>query len=246
MNALGVATLGSGPAVLLVHGSVVGGAQTWSEQRPLAARWTLHVVDRPGYGESDPIEREDFEVDAALVADALPVPVHVVGHSYGGIVSLLAAARRPEAIRSLAVIEPPCFGVARGLPAVDGFVAELQDHWAHGPTDPGAFLQGFLGLVGSDLRLPDPLPPGLERGARILQVERGPWEAEIPLEELAAAPFPKLVLSGAHHPAFDAVCDVLEERLAAEREVLPGHGHSVQRAGPAFNERLERFWLGVP
>ena len=55
-------------------------------------------------------------------------------------------------------------------------------------------------------------------------------EAEIPLDRLAAARFPKLVISGAHHPAFDAVCDVLEQRLPAERAVLPGAGHSLARA----------------
>src|ERR671923_415411 len=243
MASLRVERLGCGPPVFLVHGAVAGGAQTWSEQRPLAERWTLHVVDRPGYGDAAPIEREDFEVDAALVADALPESVHLVGHSYGGVVSLLAAARRPEAVRSLAVVEPPCFGVARGDPDVDGFVATMVEHWAHGPGDPAGFLRGFLALVGSDLRISEPLPPSLERGARILQVERGPWEAEIPLDALAAAPFPRLVFSGGHHPAFDAVCDVLEQRLVAERDVLRGHGHSVQRAGRAFNDRLERFWL---
>jgi hypothetical protein len=70
--------------------------------------------------------------------------------------------------------------------------------------------------------------------------ERGPWEAEIPFVELAAAPFPKLVASGAHSAAFETVCDVLEERLGAERAVLPGARHSIQRA-PGFNERLEEF-----
>ena len=45
-------------------------------------------------------------------------------------------------------------------------------------------------------------------------VERSPVEAVIPLDELAAAPFPKLVISGGHSAAFDAVCDVLEARLA--------------------------------
>ena len=58
---------------------------------------------------------------------------------------------------------------------------------------------------------------------------------------LAAAPFPKLVVSGGHDPAFDAVCDVLEQRLGAERAVIPGAGHSVQRTGAPFNERLETF-----
>jgi hypothetical protein len=72
-------------------------------------------------------------------------------------------------------------------------------------------------------------------------VERPPWEAEIPLDELAAAPFPKLVVSGGHSAAFDAVCDVLEERLGALRAVLPGAGHGPQRLGEPFNELLASF-----
>jgi pimeloyl-ACP methyl ester carboxylesterase len=211
------------------------------QQRPLAERWTLLVVDRPGYGSTAPVEREDFEVDAGLVAELLDEGAHVVGHSYGGVVALLAAARRPEAVRSLTVIEPPAFGVARGHPAVDEFVARSQEHWERRPRDPEEFLRGFLELVGSDLRPTSPLSPELERGARVLFVERGPWEAEIPLAALARAPFPKLVCSGGHHPAFDAVCDVLEERLGAERAVIPGARHSVQRTGAPFNERLEAF-----
>ena len=51
---------------------------------------------------------------------------------------------------------------------------------------------------------------------------------------------PKLVISAAHDAAFDAVCDVLEDRLAAERAVLPGAGHSIPRA-PGFNDLLEDF-----
>jgi pimeloyl-ACP methyl ester carboxylesterase len=154
---------------------------------------------------------------------------------------LLAAARRPEAVRSLTVIEPPAFGIARGDPAADAFVARATELWDHGPDEPAAFLRGFLSLVGSSITLPDPLTPELERGARLSMVERGPWEAGIPLDALAAAPFPKLVVSGAHNAAFDAVCDVLERRLGAERAVIPGAEHSVQRTGAPFNERLERF-----
>ena len=74
-----------------------------------------------------------------------------------------------------------------------------------------------------------------------MQVERYPWEAQPPLDELAATPFPKLVVSGGHSAAFDAVCDVLVERLDAERAVLPGAGHSVQRLGEPFNELLAAF-----
>jgi hypothetical protein len=97
-------------------------------------------------------------------------------------------------------------------------------------------------LVGSALKLPDPLPPALEAGARAALAERPPHEARIPVEILSAAPFPKLVVSGAHSAAFDAVCDVLEKRLGAERAVLPGAGHSIPRA-PGFNETLSEFLL---
>ncbi len=72
-------------------------------------------------------------------------------------------------------------------------------------------------------------------------VERYPWLAEIPLDALAATPFPKLVVSGAHSEAFDAVCDVLQQRLGAERVVLAGAGHSVQRLGEPFNDALAAF-----
>jgi pimeloyl-ACP methyl ester carboxylesterase len=72
-------------------------------------------------------------------------------------------------------------------------------------------------------------------------VERYPWTAEIPLEALARTRFPKLVVSGAHHPAFEAVCDVLERSMGAQRAVLPGAGHAVQRLGDPFNALLAAF-----
>ena len=66
------------------------------------------------------------------------------------------------------------------------------------------------------------------------------WRAQRPLADLRAAPFPKLVVSGAHHPAFDAICDVLQRKLPAERAVLPGFGHVVQ-LHPEFNGLLAGF-----
>jgi pimeloyl-ACP methyl ester carboxylesterase len=219
---------------------VTGARLTWREQLPLADRWTLLLADRPGFGESPQLARCDFEAEAPLLADLLEDPMHVVAHSYGGVISLLAAALRPEAVRSLTVVEPPAFGVARGQPAVEAFVSRGTELWTDGPDDPAAFLERFFGLVGSR-PIPGRLKPELERGARLLMRERYPWEAEIPFDELAAAPFPKLAVSGAHDDAFEAVCDVLAERIGAERAVLTGQGHGVQRTGAPFNERLERF-----
>src|ERR687887_516949 len=114
-----VETVGSGPRVVLVHGSVGSGWSTWWAQRPLAERFTLVVPDGPGSPPTPPVERVDFEEQAPLVADLLEDGAHLVGHSYGGVVSLYAAALRSEAVRSLTVIEPPAFGIARDHPAVD-------------------------------------------------------------------------------------------------------------------------------
>jgi pimeloyl-ACP methyl ester carboxylesterase len=226
--------------VVLIHGSVANGPMTWPSLEPLRERFDVVVPNRGGYPPGPPLDRIDFETQAEELAPLLEDGAHLVGHSYGGVISLLIAARYPERVRSLAVSEPPAFGIARDRPQVERLLAEMMLFLAAGPHEPAAYLRGFLPLVGSDLRVPEPLPPDLEQGARAAIAERPPDEAEIPLDELAATPFPKLVLSGAHHAAFDAVCDVLEERLGAERAVVPGAGHSIPRA-PGYNERLIAF-----
>ena len=227
--------------LVLVHGSVSGGQATWAAQMPLAERFELVVLDRPGFPPNPPVDRVDFEDHAARVASILRLGDHLVGHSYGGVIALLAAALRPELVRSLTVIEPPATRVALDNPDVAAFAAGGAELFASGGSDdPETFLRRFLAAVGSAFDPPSPLPPELEQGARTLMVERGPWEAEIPLDVLAAAPFLKLVVSGAHHSAFDAICDVLERELTAERVVLPGFGHTVQRH-PRFNAALADF-----
>jgi pimeloyl-ACP methyl ester carboxylesterase len=227
--------------IVLVHGSVVGGRGTWSAQRPLADRYELIVLDRPGFPPNPPVQRVDFESEGAFVADLLEPGDHLVGHSYGGIVSLLASALRPQVLRSLTVIEPPATRVAAGVPAVDAFAEAGAELYASARTgDPDVYLRRFLGAVGSAFDPPSPLPPDIEQGARTLSVERGPWEADVPLAAIAATSFPKLVVSGAHLEAFDLICDVLERELSAERVVLPGYGHAVQRH-PDFNAILADF-----
>jgi pimeloyl-ACP methyl ester carboxylesterase len=237
-----VETVGRGPRVVLVHGSVGNGASTWSAQRELAERFTLVIPDRPGSPPNPPVDRVDFEEQAPLVAELLGDGAQLVGHSYGGVISLYAAALRPEAVRSLTVIEPPAFGIARGDADVDRLVEELAELWSDdGPTDPAVFLSEFSSRVIGRLVPPErELSPALEQGVRTLMVERPPVEADPPLDALAQAPFPKLVVSGAHSAAFDRVCDVLEQRLRAKRVVLPGQAHNAQRA-PGFNETLVRF-----
>jgi pimeloyl-ACP methyl ester carboxylesterase len=228
------------PRILLVHGSVVNGDATWAAQRPLAERFELVIPNRRGFPPGPDVESVDYEDEAAWLDALLEQGAHLVGHSYGGVIALYAAARRPEVVHSLTVVEPPALAVAGGNPAADEFAARSTELWEAGPHEPEAFLRGFLAAVNA----PPPrgaVSPALLQGARTLMVERYPWTAEIPLETLARTTFPKLVVSGGHSAAFDAVCDVLEQRLSAERAVLPGAGHAVQLLGEPFNEVLADF-----
>jgi pimeloyl-ACP methyl ester carboxylesterase len=239
---LAVERLGSGPPILFVHGDIVGAPLTWRKQRELAERWSLIIPSRPGFGESPPLERNDFEVEAPMFAELLGDGAHLVGHSYGAVIALLAAADRPQAVRSLTVSEPGSLRVAEGTPVVDEMIANGELLFSHASEIPSEdFLRMFRGGAGSAYDTPEQLPEELMRGVELLKRERPSWEAEIPLEQLAAAEFPVLVVSGGHSPAFEAVCDALADGLDAERAVISGRGHTVPSTGAPYNQRLESF-----
>jgi pimeloyl-ACP methyl ester carboxylesterase len=239
---LAVERLGEGPPILFVHGDIVGPSLTWRKQRELAERWSLIIPSRPGFGESPALERNDFALEAPMFAEFLGDGAHLVGHSYGAVIALLVAAQRPEAVRSLTVSEPGCLRVAAGTPVVDEMIANGERLFSHADDIPSEdFLALFRGGAGSAYGTPEQLPEELLHGVELLKRERPSWEADIPLDRLAAADFPVLVLSGGHSPAFEAVCDALADALAAEREVITGRGHTVPSTGAPYNERLEAF-----
>jgi pimeloyl-ACP methyl ester carboxylesterase len=234
--------LGAGPPVLFVHGDVVGPSSTWRKQRPLAERWRLIIPSRPGFGASPPLARNDFELEAPLFAELLGDGAHLVGHSYGAVIALLAAAQRPDAVRSLTVSEPGALRLAEGVPVVDEMIANGERLFTEGTAlEDEAFLQLFRTGAGSAWDTPERLPDELARGVELLKAERPSWEAEVPVERLAAAPFPILVVSGGHSPAFEAVCDALAEAVSAERAVIAGRGHTIPSTGEPYNRRLEAF-----
>jgi pimeloyl-ACP methyl ester carboxylesterase len=239
---LDVACHGEGPRVVFVHGSVVGAQRTWSRQLTLAERWTLVLPNRPGFAASPPLQRGDFEPEAPLFAELLGDGAHLVGHSYGAVIALYAAALRPDAVRSLTISEPGCMRVAAGDRAVDAQIAagELLHAHAH-EFAPLEFLRAFRGGVGSTHETPPQLDGELLRGAQLCMRERPPWEAEPPLATLRAAPFAKLVISGGHSPVFEAVCDVLAESLDAQRETIAGRGHTIPATGEPYNALLAAF-----
>jgi len=240
--ALDVLRVGRGPRVVLVHGSVVGAERTWRQQLALGEHWSLVLPNRPGFGLSAPLERGDFAAEAPLIAELLEDGGHLVGHSYGAVIALYAAALRPQAVRSLTVSEPGCLRIAAGDPAVDAQIAGGEALYAAAPAlGPLEFLRAFRGGVGSSHETPPELEGELLDGARLAMAERPPWEADPPLAELHDASFPKLVISGAHSGVFDAVCDRLAAAIGAERAVISGRNHTIPATGAPYNDRLHAF-----
>jgi pimeloyl-ACP methyl ester carboxylesterase len=102
-----------------VHG--LGGASTnWTDLAALlAVRVEGWAVDLPGFGQSQPPPRGRYSIRGHVRAvvdllehvrrqpgEAEGRPVHLLGNSLGGLVSLVVAARRPDLVRSLTLISP--------------------------------------------------------------------------------------------------------------------------------------------
>lgn len=97
------------PPVVWLHG-LMGHAREWDvAARELAATHQVWVLDQRGHGQSDWAEdysRYELAEDLLAWIEQLGLerPV-VVGHSMGAMVALLAAARRPDRIGRLVVID---------------------------------------------------------------------------------------------------------------------------------------------
>jgi pimeloyl-ACP methyl ester carboxylesterase len=234
---------GAGTPVVLAHGSLATGAEEWEAQRPLADEgFRLLVLDRRGYGQSPAAEGEDFLRDADDIVEVMGDGAHLVGHSYGGLGVLFAAARRPDATRSLALLEPGTFALGQSHAAARSLVDGVRRAWDLDLPDE-EWVVRFLRAVGSD---PDEFPPEFLAAAvplvPVLRRGRPIWYSDLPLGELAAARFPKLVVSGGHSAGFDAICDDLAERIGASRAVVEGAGHEIQFTGTPLNEALLALW----
>jgi pimeloyl-ACP methyl ester carboxylesterase len=97
---------------LLVHG-LGGSATNWTDfAGQLRVRVDVESIDLPGFGRSGPAVDNDYSIraQAATVIDYLRQsgrgPVHLVGNSMGGAISIAVAAKRPDLVRTLTLISP--------------------------------------------------------------------------------------------------------------------------------------------
>jgi 3-oxoadipate enol-lactonase len=121
---------GRGDPLVLVHGAGTSGA-IWRRSMPLLAeRRRVIAPDLPGYGGSPPagpgfaLEEVTDQLVAGLCDAAVPAPYDLVGHSMGGAVSILLAARHPALVRRLVLVAPAGLAaLPRALAALLGTVA---------------------------------------------------------------------------------------------------------------------------
>lgn len=97
---------------LYIHG--LGGSSTnWTDLSALLSPWLDgDAMDLPGFGRSDPAPRGGYTLAALsrrasqLIEHRNRGPVHLIGNSLGGAVSVHLAATRPELVRTLTLVSP--------------------------------------------------------------------------------------------------------------------------------------------
>lgn len=149
---------GAGPTVLLLHG-LAGHAGEWAETAMwLRARARVVAPDARGHGGSErrpaDVSREAHVADAVdALARAAAAPTVVVGQSLGGVTALLVAARHPELVRGLVLVEASPAGAdddAEAQQAADDLARALES-W---PVPFGSREDAhrfFAGRFGSEL-----------------------------------------------------------------------------------------------
>ncbi|HEX3596656.1 MAG TPA: alpha/beta hydrolase [Polyangiaceae bacterium] len=139
---LRVALSGNGPPVVLLHGLFTHHG-TWDAViDEMSSEFRLVAPDFPGFGESEKPSASRFaydigaftEVVADLFAGLDLGRAAVVGHALGGAVALALAARHPELVSRLVLVDSVCFDAPVDLrrrialfPFVGGFV--LKQLW---------------------------------------------------------------------------------------------------------------------
>jgi 2-succinyl-6-hydroxy-2,4-cyclohexadiene-1-carboxylate synthase len=104
MSLLGLERVGSGPALVWLHGFTQTKTSGHQFRSILTGTYEVLTIDLPGHGENASITAS-LEESADLLAEALPdEPFILGGYSFGGRVALHFALRYPERVRQLVLL----------------------------------------------------------------------------------------------------------------------------------------------
>jgi len=235
---------GRGEPVILLHCSGSSGAQWRALAERLEPRMRTLAPDFLGYGRSGgwPGDPRDFSLahEAAAVhalLDRLDEPAHLVGHSYGGAVALHVARARPDALRSLAVIEPVALHLLREarpegsaiVREILGVADDVRNALAAGTLEAGyGRFVDYWGGPGAWAAVPahkrDALAGQLPKVALDFQAI---FDEPATPDDFRAVELPTLVLQGgATRAPTRRVCELLAATLPdVRRKVVAGAGH---------------------
>lgn len=243
---------GSGPGLVLVHGSFSDHETNWEFVKPLLERqFTVYAIARRGRGETDATRGhslEDESSDVEAVIQAIADPVFLLGHSYGAHTALAAAARVPDRVRKLVLYEPP-------LPSLVGeeVLARLEELAQAGDWEGLAvtFFRDRLRVpveVLDELRPTEMWPPILTDAEASLGDLRALNRYDFKAERFRGLRVPVMLQVGTESPrelfATDALAAVLPHVQVRE---LRGQAHEGMTTAPEmYAEAVSRFLLREP
>ena len=233
---------GSGPPLVLVHGSP-GDSRSWGRVMPhLRNRFRVLAVDLPGYGGSDKVADEPkgrAAVMGAAVArliESCGQAVGVAGHSYGGVVALQAALQaRAGSIDRLTLFEPVFM---RGLeltrdPALAAATAHFDDYVGRVAAGEDGAVRRMVDYWfgdGAFARLPDPVRIYLNANAGLNALDvRSAFNDIATAEQLAAFDVPVVMAYGDRSPeVVPAIGRALVKLMPQARmEAIAGANHGM-------------------
>ncbi len=157
MTPLHVETSGTGPPVVFLHSSGLSGRQWRRLAQEVTGRGLRAIVpDLTGHGASPPwpaLQPFSFRTDVDAVVALLEShgPAHVVGHSYGAFVGLIAALATPRSIRSMVLFEPVAFGTLDAEADVDATdTLKRVGRWGPSAAEQEHYLTTFVDFWGGD------------------------------------------------------------------------------------------------
>lgn len=241
---------GSGPPLVLVHGSFSDHNSNWGFVRTLLARhFTLYAIARRGRGESDRTEGhslEDEGRDILAVIRSIEQPVFLLGHSYGAQAALLAAAEAQDRVRKLVLYEAvsPHF--------VDPSVLTRLEEFARAGDWDGFAMRFFHeGLHVSlkdleELRPTELWSPIIADAEATLHDLRALSRYDFSAARFRALRIPVLLQIGSESPRHLYVTDALAAVLPdAAIQELKGQAHEAMTSVPKmYTEVVIRFLLG--